>query len=134
MSWENYLTQVPNKFDPEKGEYILSGIVQHAAIFSLEGEKWAATPGFTLTEYDFEFQIDDVNKEMCHVNEVDIFKMICSGRRDLGTAGARLNNEKFMIVQPKNDFGMVKMAKRAGGATIAVAKTCAVIGIWTNMQ
>ena len=131
MSWDSYVAMITNVFDAEAGAYTVTGVGQHGGIFGFDGTKWGTTEGFDLTAYDYDIVLDDDgNTQKVAVDEPGIFKDLLNGNDKGGDAGVRLGNEKYMVVRRDGKF--INLSKKAGGAVIGKAKTCAVIGVWTS--
>ena len=111
----------------------MTGVGEHGGIFGHDGVKWGTSEGFDLTAYPYDIVLDDEgNTQKADVDEVKIFKDLLNGNDRGGEAGVRLGGEKYMVVRRDGKF--INLSKRAGGAIIGKAKTCAAIGTWTNTK
>ena len=130
MSWDSYIAMITNVYDYSAQAYTVTGVAQYGAIYGHDGTKWGSTEGFDLKSYEYEIQIDDTNTQKVNIDEVAIFKKVITGDDRGGEAGIRFGGEKYMVTS--RDGNRVNLSKKAGGAIIGKAKTCAVIGVWTS--
>ncbi len=129
--WESYIYQIQNRYDPTTQEYTLTNCCTGAALYGQEGTPWAATQGFTLSEYEFEVEQEDGSKKKVKVNEFQTAFEASKGNRKPSEAGIRMNNKKFMFLTHQPDNNSVYLAQQGGGgACVCRSKTALVIGIW----
>ncbi len=53
-AWDAYLHQITNKYDAATQKYTKTNVNEFAAIYGLDGNVWATSPGFALYNYQFE--------------------------------------------------------------------------------
>jgi len=46
MSWDTYVHQITNKFDPATNAWAITGVAQFGAVYGHDGAAWATTEGF----------------------------------------------------------------------------------------
>ena len=53
-AWDAYLHQITNKYDAATQKYTKTNVNEFAAIYGLDGNVWATSPGFALYNYQFD--------------------------------------------------------------------------------
>ena len=133
--WEGYIYQIQNDFDHATQQYKLTNCCQAAALIGNDGTPWAATAGFALGQYDFQLENEEGAKESVPVNEFKIVEAALNGNRKLCKAGIRMNNEKYMFIKHNGEDDPVSVylsRQGGGGACLAKANTCIVVGVWAK--
>ena len=130
--WGDYITgMIQNKQLPD-GTW-LQNVVQEGAILAQDGTILAATPGFTLNEYDYDIQIDEATKKKVHVNEKTIIsEVVLNGKSTSSEAGIRINNFKYMLANYDTGKKLAYLSKLKGGACAMATKTVIVYAAYTS--
>lgn len=132
--WEPYLEQITNKWSKLKGEFTVTNVCEHAAIYGLDGIPWATTknwPGFH--EYDHPLEQEDGSTTNVKVNEFGCAVKVAEGTRMPTAAGVRMGKCKFMMVSHVAEDQVTYLSRQGGGgACIAKTNKCIVIGIWSK--
>ena len=68
MSWDTYVHQIQNLFDPDTNSWALTNVNQFACVYGHDGAAWAASPGFQLATYEFDQpqEAGGTKKVMCN--------------------------------------------------------------------
>eukprot|EP00826_Nyctotherus_ovalis_P039540 TRINITY_DN3811_c0_g1_i11.p2 TRINITY_DN3811_c0_g1~~TRINITY_DN3811_c0_g1_i11.p2 ORF type:complete len:180 (-),score=69.09 TRINITY_DN3811_c0_g1_i11:151-690(-) len=130
--WDQYINgMIMNKQLPD-GTWLQS-VVQEAAIVSFDGVLLAVTPGFELKTYDYDIQVDDVNKKSVKVDEKEIFLALAKeGNSKASEAGIRINNVKYMLASYNPDMKLAYLSKAKGGACIMCTKSVIVYAAYST--
>ena len=54
MSWDTYVHQIQNLFDPATNAWKLTNVNQYACVYGHDGAAWATSPQFQLATYEFD--------------------------------------------------------------------------------
>ena len=131
--WDNYLHQIINKFDHNKQQYTLTGVNEFAAIYGLDGNAWATSPGFALYTYEYDLPQEDGSKKKVPVNEFKCVLEATKGNRKGSEAGIRIANQKYMFIKHNPENNSVYLAREGGGgACIVRTAQCVIIGVWNK--
>ena len=131
--WDAYLHQICNKFDHSTNQYTLTGVCEFAAIYGLDGNVWAQSPGFSLYTYEFDLLQEDGSKKKVTVNEFKAVFEATKGNRKGSEAGIRIANQKYMFIKHNPENNSVYLAREGGGGACVVrtAQTI-IIGVWNK--
>mmetsp|Transcript_3160 Transcript_3160/g.6536 ORF Transcript_3160/g.6536 Transcript_3160/m.6536 type:complete len:167 (+) Transcript_3160:541-1041(+) len=135
MSWfalvENYLRE---KQTPEGR---LFNCVECAAILGkLNGEVYASTPNFSLSQYSIMVPDDERNKAVIlNVNEQENL-LYCIEHQGYApnVGGLRLNSEKYYFVRGDQDSRALYLRKSGGGACISWSNVCVIFASWSETE
>ena len=134
MSWDTYVHQVCNEYDPDRNAWAVTNVCQAACVYGHDGALWATSSGFRLGTYEFEQTQEDGSKKKVICNEHAACMKATRGDRKGGQeCGIRISNQKYMMLR-NDEKGKVKFAilSRQGGGGACVAKTtkALIVGIW----
>ena len=134
MSWDQYVHQIQNTFDPATNGWAVTNVNQFACVYGHDGAQWAASQGFQLANYEFDMPQEDGSTKKVPCNEHAAVMKACDGNRKGGQdCGIRICNQKYMFLTNGEDSG-VKYAvlTRQGGGGACVAKTgkALLVGVW----
>lgn len=131
--WEAYIYQLQNRYDATTGQYTLTNVCEHAAIYGQDGTPWAASAGFALHNYEFDLTQEDGSVKKVPVNEFVSVLEATKGNRKGTEAGIRMNNQKYMLIKHNPESNSAYLGREGGGgAAIARTNTAVVIGIWNK--
>ena len=106
---------------------------EFAAIYGLDGNPWAQSPGFSLYNYMYELPQEDGTKKPVEVNEFKTVMAGTQGNRKGSEAGIRIANQKYMFVKHNPEDNSVYLGREGGGGACAVrTNQCVVIGVWNK--
>jgi len=54
MSWDTYVHQIQNTFDPDTNAWSVTNVCQFGCVYGHDGAQWAAAEGFKLATYEFD--------------------------------------------------------------------------------
>ena len=132
--WEAYIYQIQNKYDATTGQYTLTNVCEHAAIYGTDGTAWATTPGFQLYSYEFEVPTEDLlGTKKVPINEFQCVVEATKGNRKPSEAGIRMANQKYMLIKHNPECNSAYLGREGGGgACVARTKSAVIIGIWNK--
>ena len=132
-AWDAYLHQITNKYDAATQQYTLTGVNEFAAIYGLDGNVWATSPGFALYNYQYDLLQEDGSKKKVDVNEFKCVLEATKGNRKPSEAGIRIANQKYMFVKHNPENNSVYHGREGGGGASAVrTNQTVVIGVWNK--
>jgi hypothetical protein len=120
--------------DFNTNEYTVTGICDEAGIFGNDGSSWAWSPGFPeFKAYDYNMEGMDGSITPVPINEHQCCLDASQGKRTPSDAGGiRIGNVKYMFINYDDTNKCVQLSKSGGGACIAAAGTCFIVGFWTK--
>ena len=59
-----------NKFHPKSGTHKWKNVTVNSLIAGMDGTTYASSPGFALTKYNFDLEMDDGSKKSIPIDEV----------------------------------------------------------------
>jgi len=138
MSWDTYVHQIQNQFDPATNAWAVTNVCQFACVYGHDGAVWATSEGFQLATYEFDMPTEAMDgtttKVLC--NEHQAMMKAAAGTRNGGQqCGLRICNQKYMFLKADTRDG-VKFAtlsrQGGGGALVALTKQCLLVGVWSK--
>ena len=93
MSWDTYVHQIQNTFDPATNAWKVTNVNQFACVYGLDGAVWATAQGFQLATYEFDMPQEDgsTKKVMCNEHAA-LVKGAKEGSRKPQECGFRICN------------------------------------------
>jgi len=132
MSWNNHLNGYLINYTNQNNGLTLNNLSENAAMIGIDGNLWAATPGFSLSKYSAPVVNDDGTSSMAQLDELatlhDVFENHGATSRP---GGIRINNEKYFIVAYDPERSVLYLRKQNGGACVAKSNTAYVIGTFS---
>lgn len=126
MSWDTYVHQIQNKFDPATNAWAVTNVSCFAAVYGHDGAQWAASEGFQLASYEFDLPQEDgsTKKVPCHEHAA-LMKATAGDRKGGQECGLRICNTKYMFVRSDTTYdGKISFCTLTGGGGGAcVART-----------
>ena len=93
MSWDTYVHQIQNTFDPATNAWSVTNVNQFACVYGHDGAAWAATEGFQLANYEFDLMQEDGSTKKVPCNEHSAVMKAAGGDRKGGQeCGVRICN------------------------------------------
>lgn len=138
MSWDTYVHQIQNQFDPATNAWAVTNVCQFACVYGHDGAAWATSQGFQLATYEFEMPSEKMDgstvKVLC--NEHEAMMKAAGGTRNGGQqCGLRICNQKYMFLKADERDG-IKFAtlsrQGGGGACVAKTKQTLLVGVWSK--
>ena len=106
---------------------------EFAAIYGLDGNAWATSPGFALYSYQFDMPQEDGTTKKVNVEEFKAVLAATGGNRKGSEAGIRIANQKYMFVKHNPENSSVYLAREGGGGAVAIKTNQTVtIGVWNK--
>ena len=131
--WDAYLHQITNKYDAAQQKYTLTGCNEFAAIYGLDGNAWATSPGFALYTYGFDLPQEEGPPKKVEVNEFKCVLEATKGNRKGSEAGIRIANQKYMLIQHNPEKNSAYLAREGGGgACIVRTAQTVIVGVWNK--
>ena len=129
--WQDYVYQLLNSYNPNDDTW-KNNVCEHAAIYGIDGELWAASPGFELSTYDFNLTLEDESQKSVNVNEFTTALEATKGNREGSEAGIRMGNQKYVMIRYNPDQNVAYLGREGGGACVARTNMAVLIGIWNK--
>jgi hypothetical protein len=135
MSWDTYVHQIQNKFDPATNAWAVTNVSSFAAVYGHDGAAWATSEGFQLASYQFDMPQEDGSTTPVPCHEHAALMKACDGDRKGGQAcGIRICNQKYMMMRNSDAHdGKIKFATLSGpggGACVAKTAQALLVGVW----
>ena len=125
-AWEPYVHLIQHKDNQEvQGGWGQINICSHACIYGHDGNVWAASKNFTLSNYQTPVSDESGKETMMACNEHAALMKACDGNRKPQECGIRICNEKYTFnvhspADDRNPFPHTVLTRQGGGgATIA---------------
>ena len=102
---------------------------QFACVYGLDGNQWAASPGFQLAKYEIEI----AGQKLPCDEHAALVKGATEGSRKPQECGYRICNQKYMFLRNDEDEGVkfvVLSRQGGGGAVAAVTGKALVVGVY----
>ena len=125
MSWDTYVHQIQNLFDPNTNAWALTNVNQYACVYGHDGAAWATSPQFQLATYEFDQPQEAGGTKKVQCNEhAALMKAVTGDRKGGQECGIRICNQKYMMIRNDEKDGIkFCVLGRQGGGGACVAKT-----------
>ena len=134
MSWDTYVHQIQNTFDPATNAWAVTNVNAFAAVYGVDGSAWATSQGFQLATYEVDYPTEEGGTKKVLCNEALAAVKAAGGDRKGGQeCGIRICNQKYMFITSGDDNGVKYcVLSRAGGGGACIAKTakCVLVGVY----
>ena len=133
MSWDTYVHQIQNTFDPSTNNWSVTNVCQFGCVYGHDGAAWATSQGFQLATYEFDMPQEDGSTKKVTCNEHAGLLKAAEGSRKPQECGIRICNQKYMFLRNDSKDGVkYVILSRAGGGGACVAKTAKalLVGVW----
>ena len=134
MSWDTYVHQIQNTFDPATNAWAVTNVNQFGCVYGHDGAAWATSQGFQLANYEFDMPQEDGSTKKVPCNEHAALMKAADGNRKGGQeCGIRICNQKYMFMVNHEDNGVkycVLSRQGGGGACVAKTAKAILVGVW----
>ena len=134
MSWDTYVHQIQNTFDPDTNNWAVTNVCQFGCVYGHDGNVWASSPGFQLANYEFDMPQEDGSTKKTPCNEHSAVMKAVGGERKGGQeCGIRICNQKYMFLRSdeKDGIKFAVLGRQGGGGAIAAkTATALLVGVW----
>ena len=134
MSWDTYVHQIQNTFDPEINNWSCTNVCQFGCVYGHDGNVWATSEGFQLATYNYDMPQEDGSTKAVPCNEHSAVMKATQGDRKGGQeAGIRICNQKYMFIRKdeKDGIHFAVLGRQGGGGAVAARTASAlIVGVW----
>ena len=92
MSWDTYVHQIQNTFDPSTNNWSVTNVCQFGCVYGHDGAAWATSQGFQLATYEFDMPQEDGSTKKVTCNEHAGLLKATDGSRKPQECGIRICN------------------------------------------
>ena len=128
-TWEPYIHLIQNTFNASPGQWSEINVCKEAAIYEINGLKWAASGDFELNNYSHKIATEDGGTKTVEIKEVETLVKRCKGIGP-GEGGIMINKVKYTFQSQAEEDGVkfLRLIKGGRGAVVALTTYAVIVG------